>query len=326
MTAKPSPDDPLRVSVAVSTYNRAGFLPRLVAALEAQTLPRNEFEVVVCDDGSRDDTGRVLAELAAATPVDVRVVTAERNQGRAAGRNRAWRASRAPVVAFTDDDCVPEPNWLEAGLAAMRDGRRVVVGRTIPNPEQEYRRGPFSLTISVEDATYFPTCNVFYLRADLESVGGFDEGFSTWGGEDTDLGWRVRDAGATPTFAPEALVLHEIYPSSFRAVAKHALRTTGIPRVVRIHPEDSKRLLHLGIFWKESHPRALLALAGLGLARGHPAALLLAAPWIAFRLHDDPLHAGPRRRIALLPGAFAIDVLEVYAMIRGSLEHRRLVL
>ncbi|MEA2352273.1 MAG: mycofactocin glycosyltransferase, partial [Thermoleophilaceae bacterium] len=90
----------------VPTRDRAERLPVLLEALAAQTLARDRYEVVAVDDGSADDTPRVLA----AADVD-RVVRHERSRGPAAARNSGWRAASAPLVAFTDDDCRPEPGW-----------------------------------------------------------------------------------------------------------------------------------------------------------------------------------------------------------------------
>lgn len=317
------------VAVVVSTYRRSRLLPRLVRALEAQTLPADRFEVVVCDNGSDDDTAVVLADLAARTPLDLRVVRAQVNRGPGAGRELAWRSVRAPVVAFTDDDCQPEPRWLEAGLAALRrHGRAVVVGRTVPDPAQVHLLVDFSRTQRVEDARFAQTCNVLYRRPDLEAAGGFDLGFGTAGGEDTDLALRVEAAGSPRVFVPEAVVRHDVRPTSLRATLRETLRWYDLPRLYARHPGARRESLHRRWFWKPTHPPALLLLAGVALAAGRrsPAPLLLAAPWVRFRTQVWPVARGPRRRWALLPGALAVDVLEVAVMARGSLRHRTVVL
>jgi glycosyltransferase involved in cell wall biosynthesis len=319
---------PPRVSVAVSTYQRAGLLPGLVAALEAQTLPAHDFEVVITDNGATDDTAAVLARLVTESPLHITVVAAAENRGPAAGRNLAWRAARAPIVAFTDDDCDPTPRWLQQGLELMESTtRRVVVGRTRPPPEDEHlTSGPFSRTVRVDDARLFPTCNVWFLRADLDESGGFDETFDEPAGEDTDLGLRVTEAGAQPMFGPDALVYHRVRPSDFRATVRETLRWTGIPLVIAKHPHR-RDLLYRRVFWKESHPVALLAASALLVAPRHPAvAAAMAAPYTWYRTRRAPLCPGPRRRWAALPGALAIDLLEVVVMVRGSLRARTLVL
>ncbi|HEY2557514.1 MAG TPA: glycosyltransferase family 2 protein, partial [Diaminobutyricibacter sp.] len=122
------------ISVVVATHNRAGLLPRLVAALEAQE-PCGPFEVVVVDDGSTDETFTVLEDLARVTPLDLVPVRMTRNGGPAAARNAGWQRARAPLVAFTDDDCTPQPGWL-ARLLDDLDRFDVVQGRTVPDPEQ----------------------------------------------------------------------------------------------------------------------------------------------------------------------------------------------
>ncbi len=313
------------VSVVVATYQRANLLPRLCAAFEAQTLGAARFEVIFVDDGSTDDTPDVLAGLKAGSSFHVETLGDGVNRHQGPARNLGWSRARSSIVAFTDDDCVPAPDWLERGLEAMGTGRRVVVGRTVPDPAQAHLQGPFSRSISVGDATYFETCNIFYRKADLEAAGGFDEAFRSHGGEDTDLGWRIRKRGSEAVFAPDVLVHHDVKPSDLRAATREALRWTGIPRVVRIHPEGRK-LLYGGLFWKPSHPLALGALAGILLAPRSRVALALAIPWAWHRIVARPLAPGPRRRLMVLPGALIIDLAEVAAMVRGSISSRTIVL
>jgi GT2 family glycosyltransferase len=320
----PEATTPPDVSVVVSTYARAGLLPRLLAALERQTLDRGRFEVVIADDGSPDDTPKVLDDLAARTPIDLVVVRAQRNRGPAAGRNLAAARARGRVLAFTDDDCVPDPGWLERGLAAMGGGPTIVVGCTEPAPDQP--RGPFSRTMHVTDARYLATCNVFYRREDFAESGGFDERFRRAAGEDTDLGLRLQERGAEVRYEPGALVHHDVSPSSLRAALRRAASWADIPLLVRRHPSYRRTHLPHPLFWKQSHPRLLLGLLGLALARRWPAALLLLAPWVRFRYAVDPITPGPRRRVATLPGAFAVDAVEVATMVRGSVRHRTLLL
>jgi GT2 family glycosyltransferase len=308
----------------IATYQRAELLPRLVASLEAQTYD-GRLEVIFVDDGSRDSTAQVLAGLRSRSRLDIRVLGDGRNRRQAAARNIGWRAAGAPIVAFTDDDCVPTPDWLAEGMRAMAHGDRVVVGRTLPDPAQASISGPFSRTISVLDEALFETCNVFYRREDLEGAGGFDEGFTSHGGEDTDLGWRIRKSGVEAVFEPGALVHHDVKPSDLRAAVREALRWTGIPRVIRLHPEGRSFLVG-GVFWKPSHPFAIAALAGGLLAPRSRFLLGLALPWLWYRTRVAPLAPGPRRHLIVLPGALLIDLAEVAAMVRGSLKHRTFVL
>jgi len=325
------------ISVAVPTYQRGNLLPALIAALEAQTLEKDRFELVIVDNGSTDGTDSVLEKLLGTTGLSMVALRLERNRGPAVARNVAWRHASGRFVAFTDDDCLPEPGWLASGLDAIRKRQGVVVGRTVPAiPFSE--AGPFSRTINVHDVDYLATCNVFYDWTDLEAVGGFEEAYETPTGEDTDLAWRIRDElGRGFAFEGNAVVRHAVRPSNFLAALRETARWYGIPLFVARHPRARREMLHRRVFWKPSHPKALLALAGgvlliLAVAGIVPAwliavGLVLCGPWLRHRLRSRPL---PTRRMRYrpfyLPGALAIDLAEIVAMIRGSLRYRTLVL
>src|SRR5204863_8516418 len=134
--------------------------------------------------------------------------------GPATARDVGWRAALGELVAFTDDDCVPDADWLLAGLDAARANPGAIVqGHTEPAPWERQRAGAFSRTIEVRALDpAFQTCNVFYPREILERVGGFDvEAFGrSPGGEDSDLAWRAIGSGAGATFAGEARVYHAV--------------------------------------------------------------------------------------------------------------------
>lgn len=313
-------------AVVVSTRDRADRLPRLVDALAAQRDVSGRFEVVIVDDGSTDRTPEVLAELASAHRVALQVRRHERSRGPAAGRNTGWRATDAPVIAFTDDDCVPQPGWLASGLQAMGEGRHIVVGRTAPDPDQLVHDGPFARTVSNEGIRFYETCNIFYRRDDLARVDGFDERFTRPGGEDIDLAFRVLAHGVEAIFEPDAEVLHDVRPSRFVLAAREALRWTGVPLFFRKHPEARPLYLKHGVFWKRSHERVLLAALGVALAPRTPVALALTLPWLRSQLGRRSPDEDRIDRVRAIPGNLAVDLLEVVTMLRGSLTHRTLVI
>jgi len=208
----------------------------------------------------------------------------------------------------------------------MEASHGIVVGRTIPNPEQtQLLVKPFARTVEDEGTRFFNTCNIFYLRHDLEAVGGFDETFSAHGGEDTDLAIRVRDNGVQPNYEPGALVFHDVHPGSFRRALKDTARWTGIPHVIARHPQ-LRSVLHWRTFWKRSHPLVILAVAGIALAPWQLPALVLVAPWVWYRIRVRPFCPGARRRVLALPGGFLLDLVEVVTMVRGSFRYRTVVL
>ena len=324
---EPPPAGGPDVAVVVATRNRSDRLPALVAALERQTVDPARYEVLIVDDASTDDTPAVLQELTAATPLTLRTIRPPAHGGPAAGRNQGWRATRAAVVAFTDDDCLPAPGWLQAGLSALDGAPRVVVGRTMPPPDQLARcREPFALYLDVDNVRYFETCNVFYRRVDLLRSGGFDPRYRRPGGEDTDLGLRVTDLGVEAVFADDAVVFHDVRVPSAVEALRHAWRWEDIPLVVKDRPWARRELLHSWLFWRPSHLVTAAALVGLATGPFWRPGLALTAPWLRHRLAVAPVAAGYGTRLRTLPLAFAVDAVEVATMIRGSLRHRTLLL
>ena len=323
------------VSVVVATYRRPERVARLLRALEAQTYA-GPWELVLVDDASPDADFLAVQEAVARSPLDARVLRRETNGGPGDARQTGWRAARAPLVAFTDDDCVPTPGWLAALVGAL-EGADLVQGRTVPNPEQLAGQGPFGRTLREEEEGLYPTCNMGYRRAVLERLGGFDPQF-TITCEDTDLALRARESGAVSAWAPDALVHHDVHPSDYGAYVRDKLRWHGVALVLRQHPRLRSKLTR-GVFWKPSHPPALLAAAGLavgaaGLSRRGAAragalgvAAAAAVPYARFRTRVAPLPGvGPRRRVMLLPLVLAADWVEIGVMVAASARYRCLVL
>lgn len=325
----PAVSDVPVASVVVATHNRAPLLSRLLEALEAQTV--GPVEVVVVDDASTDDTWAELQRLAASSTLALRAERMAANAGPATARNVGWRAARTGLILFTDDDCVPQPGW----VAAMTDALGkvdVAQGRTDPNPEHRFNHGPFSRTLQVtSEEGYYQTCNIGYRRELLDLLHGFDERFRRPAGEDTDLAWRAREAGASTTFVPEGLVYHDVRPSSFLVHLKDTWRWGWCVLTVREHP-GLRGLIWRRIFLRASHPPALLGGLGLAIAAvpalgpGRVAGLALLFPYLLLRLRRWPLQGGRRRRLAAIPFAFVADLTESVVMVIASVRYRTLVL
>lgn len=313
----------------MATHQRAGLLPRLVAALEAQDV--GPIEVVIVDDCSADHTWPELQRLAGAASIEVRPLRLEVNSGPATARNLGWRSARATAVLFTDDDCVPQSGWV-AGLLGGLEEAEVAQGRTEPNPDQGANHGPFSRTLEVRsEEGYYQTCNIGYRRDLLERLSGFDERYRLPAGEDTDLAWRAREAGASTTFVSDAVVHHDVRPSSFRVHLLDTWRWGWCVLTVRQHP-GLRRLIWRRLFLRASHPPALLG--GLGLAVAAVpvlgawrwAGLALLLPYLDLRLRRWPLRGGPRRRVVAIPFAFVADLVEAVVMVVASVRYRTVVL
>ncbi len=322
------------VAVVVPTRNRALRLRWLLDALERQTA--GGFAVVVVDDGSDDGgaTGRTLDRFAARGRLALDVVRRDAPAGPATARNAGWRATDAPLVAFTDDDCLPAPDWVERMRdAAGRQPGAVVQGATLVDPPAlpVLHASPHARSVLEPDppGPWAQTSNVLYPRALLEELGGFDEAFPAPAAEDTDLMWRARHRGAAYVGAPDAVVHHAVHDRGFPAALRDAWRWQHVAALAARHREV-RRELFLGVFHKPAHAGLLVALGGGAVAarRGRPlGALLSALPWA---VATAPAYGGGRRgrmrAASELPGRALIDLAELVACARGAVRHRTLFL
>ena len=322
------------IAVAIATHDRAGFLPELVRMLESQTLAADRFEVVIADDASSDHTWNVLAQIAGRTPLRLRAIRLAANSGPAAARNVAATASRAPLVAFTDDDCLPSPSWLDALAAAFRSGLDLVQGRVAPDPVDYSPSDPWARTLWVTRGDWlFESCNIAYRRTSFDALGGFEvarpdvtRGTRAHFGEDTLLGWRLKAAGMRATFDADALVYHRVHAGTFGEWLIELRRRVLFPTVVRLSP-GMGRSLFAGVFLSRTTAAFDLAVAGVLTAafRQELWPLACVAPWLSIRWRDARWRAGrpPLFRLAQLGIG---DVVSLASLLEGSVRARRIVL
>lgn len=311
------------VSVVVSTYNRPERLARLLASLRDQGLSEDAFEVIVVDNGSREATRAVIEHEAARPGLALRRIAHPVTLGPAGGRNSGWRAARAPLVAFTDDDCRADGGWLAAGLRAQAEHPGAVIqGATRPDPLELVNDGPLSRTVLVDSlGPQYEACNIFYPRETLESLGGFDERFGIVpAGEDTDLAWRAIERGARTVFAEDAVVFHAVERLGVRGMLRVAGRWGEGVRIFRDHP-PTRSMLYRNLFWNVWH--YLLWRSVLGLIAPRPLrTLVLARHLLELRRRARRAGAGAW----LIPFLLAYDAVECWSIARGAIRHRTLVL
>jgi glycosyltransferase involved in cell wall biosynthesis len=220
-----------RVSVVVPTYGRPALLRRCLDALVRQSMPAGDYEIVVVDDGRSDETRRVAylagsdsAQMSQSmiTPIVRYTRPPAGKRGPAAARNAGWHTARAATIAFTDDDTIPDAQWLTEGLAAMALHAQCEVSAAAghiavplpPNPTD------WDLNTAGLDGAEFATANCFVRRTALEIVGGFDERFRRPWREDSDLYFALMEHGLCVERAPRALVVHPVRDAPWGASIK----------------------------------------------------------------------------------------------------------
>ena len=202
------PAAPPKISVVICAYNAERTMQACLESL--RTLRYPNFEVIVVNDGSTDRT----LEIAQQFP-EFRIISQE-NKGLSAARNVGIAASTAEIVAFTDSDCVVDPDWLTYLSYTFVNGGFVAVGGpNLPPPEESRTAacvasspgGPTHVLLNDQVAEHIPGCNMAFRKDVLEKIGGFDPVFRA-AGDDVDVCWRLQNDGHVIGFSAAAMVWH----------------------------------------------------------------------------------------------------------------------
>ncbi len=277
-TSTPRPARWPSVTVVVPARGRSSETRACVRSLLALDYPPDGLEVLVVDDASEPPLSGALQDL------PVRVMRLEENAGQSAARNLASEAARGEVLAFIDNDCLADPDWLRALVPSLCEpGVDVAGGRVFPPPGGvlggrvaafEAARSPLDMGAMGgavgprEPIPYLPTCNLAVDRETLLRLGGFDECMLL--GEDADLVWRAVGAGSSARYEPQARIVHRHrtrLPSLLRRRADYGSSEADLQSR---HPKARRTMTVPGVGMV-----ALAALTALPISR--PAGLGLAS-------------------------------------------------
>jgi len=248
----------MKLSIQLCTYNRARLLERVLEACFDQTLAAEEYEVVLVNDGSRDDTPAVIERVRRLATCAFTVVHQE-NGGLAKARNAGIARCTGERIAFIDDDVLPTPVFAAEHLKSdARHGDVVVRGAAINTESFDALPVP-AWTPRNYSGNWFWTTNVSVRRSRLDAAGGrFDESFSEYGWEDIELGLRLRALGTKAVFNRRAVVFHY-------KPRPQAENVDGMLRQARAQARTAVRLEKLHPSWRvalaigDTRPQKLLA-------------------------------------------------------------------
>lgn len=246
-------------SVVIPTYGRAEQLTGCLDALSRLRYPAGSFEVIVVDDGS--DTPPVSVVDQAAAGLNVRLLR-EPHRGPASARNAGAAAARGRYIAFTDDDCRPDAEWLRALAARFdKDPVCVVGGKTVNALDNVYSAASqllvdylYSYYNAEPGNARMLASNNFAMPADLfRNVGGFDVRFPVAAAEDRELCDRIRYLGYHMMYAPEAVVHHQHPLSLWRFWRQHFNYGTGAFRYHQVRASRTRegiRVESASYYWR----------------------------------------------------------------------------
>ncbi len=299
---EPAPQHALEFSVVVPTYDRPARLPGLLAALRAQRFPKERFEVVIVDDGGASPLDTVVEPYR--KDLSISLIRAAHG-GCASARQQGALCARGHHLAFTDDDCLPAPDWLAQLDRARRRHPGMALGGGVAcslpeNPFSVASHMVVELFTAAQGARYFPTMNLTLPAGAFHDAGGMDAGWANAGGEDRDLCRRWIESGRQMIAAPEAVVSHG-HPLSLRTFwLQHFRYGRGAALMRRAHPREPFEhwRFYLGLLaapfrrmpWRSAAPVAALA------------ALSQAANLCGYAIERLRPRPGPEMRPAPRPG------------------------
>ena len=211
-----------RVSVVVCSYNGGKTLSHCLHALDRVDYPN--YEIVFVDDGSTDNSQEVVAaweqsrekrrEQGAKLP-DFQNIR-QQNMGLSYARNAGAASATGEVIAYTDSDCMADPDWLYYLVGTLLSGDYAGVGGpNVSPPAQDWIQacvaaapgGPSHVLLTDVVAEHIPGCNMAFHRWAFDQVGGFDPDYRK-AGDDVDFCWRLQQGGQVIAFSPAAVVWH----------------------------------------------------------------------------------------------------------------------
>lgn len=244
----------IKISIVIATYNRGQGLAERLGTYLKQNYPADQFELIVVDDGSRDETKQVIERLIGQFQTGVVSYYRQPNQGPASARNLGIRHAQGQIIAISDDDCLASPNWLKEidRLFSTYPDIVGVGGQTVSNPAAIT---PFTHQIQNNISTSFLTCNVAYRTDILRRIGGFNTGFPYPSNEDTELAWKMEKVGQM-IYNPKMIITHPPRPAKFSKLV-HGVRYLETEFILaRRQPERYRRErgapwyhIYIRIFW-----------------------------------------------------------------------------
>ena len=322
-------------TIVVPTSHRPVLLLNCLMALGQQELPRNQFEIVVVDDAGDAETEALVTAFARNSHIETRYLAQPRRMGLAAARNRGWRAARGSHIAFTDDDCLPQPGWLLAAQRMFMRGARVVTGtvRTTRPDQQTATQRTLSRVVETAD---FLTANCFFQTEALQRAGGFEESFDLAWRVDADLQFKLLEIGIPILKCPEATVIRLFQAATRYAVITNERRNRYDALLYKRHPDLFRQRMPRDEAMTMRYYATIISLVVVlvAAALGHVPILLLSGlaylsltTWLALERWPTYSGSGDWRVVCeTILTAIATPFLSVFWRLYGSVKYRVLYL
>ena len=223
------------ISVIVPTYCRPQLLKNCLKALLLQKFDKSQYEIIVVSDGPDEQTKKIFDELAGYDQPTLRFLQMPVKKGPAAARNYGWLNAKGNIIAFTDDDCLPDTYWLKEIVAHCNPDEDIAITGQVKVPiskkPTDYERNTQHL-----QTADFITANCACTKNALVKAGGFDEQFSMAWREDSDLEFKFINNNIPIKRVNTALVIHPVRKSAWGVSIKEQKKTMYNALLYRKHP------------------------------------------------------------------------------------------
>jgi glycosyltransferase involved in cell wall biosynthesis len=223
------------VSVVIPTYQRAELLSRCLNALLQQQFNKKQYEIIVVSDGPDAETKKIFDTLTGYDQPEVRYMSLPQKKGPAAARNYGWLNARGRIIAFTDDDCVPDAYWLDEIVKHCNNEDSVAITGKVIVPLSKRPTDHELNTANLQTADFI-TANCACTKSALVKAGGFDEQFSMAWREDSDLEFKLIDQQIPIKRIDSAIVTHPVRSSPWGVSIKEQKKTMYDALLYKKHP------------------------------------------------------------------------------------------
>jgi glycosyltransferase involved in cell wall biosynthesis len=271
----------MRLSVVIPTYKRPELLMRCLHALIEQYFDNNDYEIIVVSDGPDELAKHIVSVWQETYPVEIHYIALPDKKGPAAARNAGWRMAGAELIAFTDDDCMPDSHWLENIWKAWRSEKEMVYTGRIIVPISA-RPTDFERNTAQLEKAEFVTANCVCTRAALEKTGGFDERFEAAWREDSDLEFRLMLSQIPIKHLPQAIVVHPVRKASWGISIKEQRKNVFNALLYKKFPKLYRQKIQRSPAWNYYVMITAVVLALILLAsREYVSAFIALSVWFA---------------------------------------------
>jgi glycosyltransferase involved in cell wall biosynthesis len=320
----------IKISVVIPTYRRPHLLRKCVTALTTQKFDQGCYEILVVSDGYDAITESVVREFSLIFPL-ITYHHLSVKKGPAAARNCGWKEARGKVVAFTDDDTVPDANWLQAYWNAYDGTSLIAFTGKIKVPlsatPTDYERN----TAGLETAN-FVTANCCCTKEALEKVHGFDERFSMAWREDSDLEFKLLQNQIPIVHVPEALIVHPVREAPWGISIKEQRKGMYNALLYKKYPELYRKKIQPSPPWNYYIIVLSVILMIFGALAGSTAAFFASfLCWLFFTMHFVIKRLSETSRsfmhvLEMILTSMVIPFLSIYWQLYGAYKYRVLFL